>query len=38
MHLNEANDDKPAAQATAPNTVGITGFFTDPGFDFVTGS
>jgi hypothetical protein len=28
----------PAPQSTAPNTVGITGFFTDPGFDFVTRS
>jgi hypothetical protein len=28
----------PAPQATAPNTVGITRFFTDPGFDFVTRS
>ena len=28
----------PAPQTTTPNTVGISGFFTDPGFDFVTRS
>jgi dienelactone hydrolase len=27
-----------APQTTAPNTIGISGFFTDPGFDFVTRS
>src|ERR1700678_1428836 len=25
-------------QPAAPNTIGISGFFTDPGFDFVTRS
>ena len=28
----------PAPQTTTPNTVGISGFFADPGFDFVTRS
>jgi hypothetical protein len=27
-----------ATQTTASNTIGIRGFFTDPGFDFVTRS
>ena len=28
----------PVPQKMAPNTIGISGFFTDPGFDFVTRS